>query len=115
MIYRLAIYHMLGVDPSRTPPPRGPYQQAHQPGELSLWGPSEKSVGDVFQCRLTASHLVWGRVVPDMPDFCHELVAALPRSRGNQAQQSVNQWSETPLVTWVARGPREGCAAIVSS
>ena len=25
----------------------------------------------------TASHLVWGRVVPDIPTFCRELVAAL--------------------------------------
>jgi hypothetical protein len=23
------------------------------------------------------SHLVWGRVVPDLPDFCRELVAAI--------------------------------------
>jgi hypothetical protein len=25
----------------------------------------------------TAFHLVWGRVVADIPDFCRELVAAL--------------------------------------
>jgi len=25
----------------------------------------------------TASHLVWGRVIPDIPTFCRELVAAL--------------------------------------
>ena len=25
-------------------------------------------------------NLVWGRVVPDIPDFCRELVAALERS-----------------------------------
>jgi protease I len=25
----------------------------------------------------TVPHLVWGRVVPDIPDFCRELVAAL--------------------------------------
>jgi len=25
----------------------------------------------------TISHSVWGRVVPDIPDFCRELVAAL--------------------------------------
>jgi hypothetical protein len=25
----------------------------------------------------TASHSVWGRVVPDIPAFCRELVAAL--------------------------------------
>jgi hypothetical protein len=26
---------------------------------------------------LDVSHLLWGRVVPDIPDFCRELVAAL--------------------------------------
>jgi hypothetical protein len=26
---------------------------------------------------MTALHSVWGRVVPDIPDFCRELVAAL--------------------------------------
>jgi hypothetical protein len=26
---------------------------------------------------LDRSHSVWGRVVPDIPDFCRELVAAL--------------------------------------
>ena len=25
----------------------------------------------------SAHHLVWGRMVPDIPDFCRELVAAL--------------------------------------
>jgi hypothetical protein len=36
------------------------------------------AVGDVCQ-RLFSSplHLVLGRVVPDIPDFCRELVAAL--------------------------------------
>jgi hypothetical protein len=34
-------------------------------------------VGDVFQRLSTAPHLVWGRVVPDIPDFCRELIAAL--------------------------------------
>jgi hypothetical protein len=37
----------------------------------------EKPVGDVFDRLSTASHLVWGRVVPDIPAFCRELVAAL--------------------------------------
>ncbi len=36
-----------------------------------------KAVGDVFWRFLATSHLVWGRVVPDIPDFCRELVAAL--------------------------------------
>src|SRR5829696_7870509 len=34
-------------------------------------------VGDMFQRPSTTLHLVWGRVVPDIPDFCRELVAAL--------------------------------------
>jgi hypothetical protein len=42
---------------------------------------SETAVRDVFQPFPVASHLVWGRVwgrvVPDIPDFCRELVAAL--------------------------------------
>jgi len=37
----------------------------------------EEALGDVFQRFSTAPHLVWGRVVPDIPDFCRELVAAL--------------------------------------
>jgi hypothetical protein len=35
------------------------------------------AVKDVFQPFSIVSHLVWGRVVPDIPDFCRELVAAL--------------------------------------
>jgi hypothetical protein len=34
-------------------------------------------IGDVFRRFSTAAHLVWGRVVSDIPDFCRELVAAL--------------------------------------
>jgi hypothetical protein len=37
----------------------------------------EEAVGDIFQRFPAASHSVWGRVVPDIPDFCRELVAAL--------------------------------------
>ena len=32
---------------------------------------------DVLGLSVTYMHLVWGRVVPDIPDFCRELVAAL--------------------------------------
>jgi hypothetical protein len=35
------------------------------------------TVGDVFPHFLTPCNLVWGRVVPDIPDFCRELVTAL--------------------------------------
>jgi hypothetical protein len=34
-------------------------------------------VGDVFQCLACACHGLWGRVVPDIPAFCRELIAAL--------------------------------------
>jgi hypothetical protein len=34
-------------------------------------------VGDVCWCLQPPLHSVWGRVVPDIPDFCRELVAAL--------------------------------------
>ena len=39
--------------------------------------PPEMALGDVFQRFSTTFHLVWGRVVADVPDFCRELVAAL--------------------------------------
>jgi hypothetical protein len=35
------------------------------------------AVGDAFARFSTIPLLVWGRVVPDIPDFCRELVAAL--------------------------------------
>ena len=35
------------------------------------------AVGDTFLRFLAAPHSVWGCVVPDIPDFCRELVAAL--------------------------------------
>jgi len=38
---------------------------------------ARRPLGDVFQPFSTTSHLVWGRVVPDIPDFCRELVATL--------------------------------------
>ena len=37
----------------------------------------EEAARDVFGRSSTPLHLVWGRVVPDIPDFCRELVAAL--------------------------------------
>jgi hypothetical protein len=37
----------------------------------------EESVEDVSRRLSPAFHMVWGRVVPDIPDFCRELVAAL--------------------------------------
>jgi hypothetical protein len=35
------------------------------------------SLRDAIGLRVTYLHSVWGRVVPDIPDFCRELVAAL--------------------------------------
>jgi protease I len=37
----------------------------------------EEPVKAVDQRFSANSHLVWGRVVPDIPDFCRELIAAL--------------------------------------
>jgi hypothetical protein len=37
----------------------------------------EKALGEVFGLLATSLHSVWGRVVPDIPTFCRELVAAL--------------------------------------
>jgi hypothetical protein len=37
----------------------------------------EKAVGDELTASAATFHLVWGRVVPDIPAFCRELVAAL--------------------------------------
>jgi hypothetical protein len=37
----------------------------------------EEAGGDALRRVSSTSHLVWGRVVPDIPDFCRELVAAL--------------------------------------
>jgi hypothetical protein len=40
-------------------------------------GRPKKAAGDGLGPPEHFLHLVWGRVVPDIPDFCHELVAAL--------------------------------------
>jgi hypothetical protein len=56
---------------------RALHQPLHQPKKEDLSGSPEKSLGDGSQRYSTTSHLVWGRVVPDIPDFCRELVAAL--------------------------------------
>jgi hypothetical protein len=37
----------------------------------------EKPLKDAFQPFSGVSHLMWGRVVLSIPDFCPELVAAL--------------------------------------
>jgi hypothetical protein len=34
-------------------------------------------LGDAIGLPATQLHSVWGRMVPDVPDFCRELVAAL--------------------------------------
>jgi hypothetical protein len=74
---RPAGYRTSGVDVARPPPPRVPYQHLHQPGERSHSRPPEMAVGDAFRYFSAVSHLVWGRVVPDIPAFYRELVEAL--------------------------------------
>ena len=54
-----------------------PHPCAHQPSGEEILEPPEKVVGDALWRSRTPSHLVWGRVVPDIPAFCRELVAAL--------------------------------------
>jgi protease I len=45
---------------------------------LCDWNATEVRVdGEVFRRFSTTANSVWGRVVPDIPDFCRELVAAL--------------------------------------
>jgi hypothetical protein len=58
-------------------PPRSSHQQSHQWGRAIYLELEEKSVKDAYQCFSPTSHLVWGRVVPDIPDFCRELMDAL--------------------------------------
>jgi hypothetical protein len=41
------------------------------------FGSPEKTAGNVIQRFSIPLHSVWGRVVPDIPAFCRELVAAL--------------------------------------
>jgi hypothetical protein len=44
---------------------------------VNLFASPEETL-DTGSRRLNAAlHLVWGHVVPDIPDFCRELVAAL--------------------------------------
>jgi hypothetical protein len=38
---------------------------------------AQSALGSRFGCPEFPIHLVWGRVVPDIPAFCRELVAAL--------------------------------------
>jgi hypothetical protein len=46
-------------------------------GRRSYSRPPERAAGQRYEVPATYLHLVWGRVVPDIPDFCRELVAAL--------------------------------------
>ena len=55
----------------------GPYQRTHQPEKEGPLEPPEEALGGVSWYYWTTSYSVWGRVVPDIPDFCRELVAAL--------------------------------------
>jgi hypothetical protein len=43
----------------------------------TIHAPLEEVVGDELGTPEPPLHLIWGRVVPDIPDFCRELVAAL--------------------------------------
>jgi len=43
----------------------------------ALPGSPERVVAEGFVLLLIHPHLVWGHLVPDIPDFCRERVAAL--------------------------------------
>jgi hypothetical protein len=49
----------------------------HKLQTRSRRGAPERAVPDGLRRLSTISYSVWGRVVPDIPDFCRELVAAL--------------------------------------
>jgi hypothetical protein len=54
------------------------HTRKHTSRQRCLFISHERSSPRTFTDRIsTISHLVWGRVVPDIPDFCRELVAAL--------------------------------------
>ena len=54
------------------------HYHAHRPGKTNLLEQSENAgVTRVDNAAFCEGNLVWGRVVPDIPDFCRELVAAL--------------------------------------
>jgi hypothetical protein len=70
------------VELSSVPPPptRGPrvlHQQLHQPERSGFFGITRDGRRRRILTFPSASHLLWGRVVPDIPDFCRELIAAL--------------------------------------
>jgi hypothetical protein len=54
-----------------------PHHEHASRGRKTLLGPPEQAVSDVFQRFSSASHSVLGRVVPDIPAFCCELVGAV--------------------------------------
>ena len=46
-------------------------------GSGAIHGHLRMPLGDAIGLPATQLHMVWGRVVPDIPHFCRELVAAL--------------------------------------
>ena len=68
------------MNATRLSPPGGspaPYQRPLQSGEGTDDSLAEDASGDTFSRFSITSILVWGRAVPDISDFCRELVAAL--------------------------------------
>jgi hypothetical protein len=53
------------------------HTSTHTSRRLGPFQAAQEIVGDVSRRLSPAFHSVWGRVVPDIPDFCRELVAAL--------------------------------------
>ncbi len=66
-------------------------------------GPPERAVGDVFRHLSTPLHLVWGRVVLDIPAFCRELVEVFAEGYGRRSGQRSNVAQHRPEVAGASR------------
>jgi hypothetical protein len=68
---RRSIYpHLFAPHPQHT-------REHTNQGRGAIQGYLRMPLRDVLGLSVTHIHLVWGRVVPDIPEFCRELVAAL--------------------------------------
>ena len=75
----------------------GRHLRRHSEGRQRDWLPrhqgrfGERGATWVDKPAFREGNLVWGRVVPDIPAFCRELVAPSPSSRGGAARQRTHQ------------------------
>ena len=85
--------HLMECRCTRSPQRRSRtvYTSAHQPGQRSYSRPPEDALGDASGLPATQLHSAWGRMVPDIPDFCHELVVAPAEQQGEASTQRTQQ------------------------